>query len=70
MLMRAAKVVHVMDEGVIVESGEYGNLKSLVGVNSRKEAWMQSKIISYLKHNTLNEYFDRSIHNQSLKLEI
>ena len=38
MLMRAAKVVHVMDEGVIVESGEYGNLKSLVGVSSRKEA--------------------------------
>lgn len=37
MLMRAAKVVHVMDEGVIVESAEYSDLKSLVGVSSRKD---------------------------------
>ena len=37
-LLRAAGVVHVMEGGVIVESGEYSTLKSLTGLTARKES--------------------------------
>ena len=50
MLMRAAKVVHVMDEGVIVESAEYSDLKSLVGISSWKDIWRHLLMLPVTAH--------------------
>ena len=37
-LMKAASVVHVMEGGVIVESGLYSSLRSIHGLNSIKDS--------------------------------
>ena len=36
-LLRAAGIVHVMEGGVIVESGEYSTLKSVTGLTALKQ---------------------------------
>ena len=37
-LMRAAREVHVMEDGVVIESGAFSELKCLNGMNSIKDA--------------------------------
>ena len=44
-LLRAAGVVHVMEDGVIVESGEYSTLKSLRGLTTWKKIELLKNLI-------------------------